>query len=51
MINEIFIDCIDQIKDDKWFFENFAPGVKALEEQVIIDERDIEKMEEMKVIL
>ena len=48
MINEIFIDCIDQIKDDKWFFETFAPGVKTLEEQVIIDERDIEKMEEMK---
>ncbi len=47
-INGVFIECIDQLKNDSWFFDNFAPGVKTLEEQVVADERDIAKMEEMK---
>lgn len=47
-VNAVFIDCIDQIKDDKWFFDNFAPGVNILEEQVASDEKDIAQMEEMK---
>ena len=47
-VNAVFIDCIDQIKDDKWFFDNFAPGVTILEEQVASDEKDIARMEEMK---
>ena len=46
--NAVFIDCIDQIKDDKWFFDNFAPGVTILEAQVASDEKDIARMEEMK---
>ena len=37
-----------ELKNDSWFFDNFAPGVKTLEEQVVADERDIAKMEEMK---
>ena len=38
----------NQIKDDKWFFDNFAPGVNTLEEQVASDEKEIAQMEEMK---
>ena len=48
VINEVFIDCIDKIKDDKWFFDNFAPAVNFLDEQVAADEREIMQMEEMK---
>ena len=47
-INVAFIECMDQLKDDEWFFENFAPGVKVLEEQVEIDERDIAQLEDTK---
>ena len=47
-VNGIFIDCINQIRDDNWFFDNFAPGVNALEEQVASDEREIALIEEMK---
>lgn len=47
-INEIIYESVDQLKDDNWFFENFAPGVKTLEEQVSADERSIAQMEETK---
>lgn len=46
-INEIFIDCIEQLKDDKWFFDNFAPAVNVLEKQIELDEQEIKQMEEM----
>ena len=47
-INKVFIECIEQLKDDSWYFDTFAPRVKTLEEQVLADERDIAKMEDMK---
>ena len=47
-INEVFMECIDQLKDDKWFFENFAPEVNILEEQIALDEQEIKYMEETK---
>ena len=47
-IDEIFIDCINQINDDNWFFENFAPDVKKFEEAITIDEKEIIQMEEKK---
>ena len=47
-INEVFIDCFDQLNDDSWFLDNFAPGVKVLEDQISEDENTISQMEEMK---
>ncbi len=47
-INKVFIECIEQLKDDSWYFDTFAPRVKTLEEQGLADERDIAKMEDMK---
>lgn len=44
-INEVFIECKDNINNDEWFFENFAPGVKILEEQIALDESDIKELE------
>lgn len=47
-VNELFIDCMDQVNDDKWFFENFAPDVQILKDQIAADEQDIAQMEENK---
>ena len=47
-INGVFSECYDQLNNDNWFFENFAPGIKMLEEQVTSDEKEIQEMEEMK---
>ena len=43
-INEAFIECNENLKDDEWFFENFAPGVNILKGQVEEDEKDISKI-------
>ncbi len=48
VIDGVFIDCIDQVNNDSWFFENFAPGVTILEKQVSDDEESIKKIEDMK---
>ena len=47
-IDGVFVDCIDQINDDKWFFEKFAPDVTILEKQVSDDEDSIKQIEDMK---
>ena len=47
-VDEIFIECNDQINNDQWFFENFAPDVKRFEEAIEFDEKEINKMEIMK---
>ena len=47
-VDEIFIEHIDKINDDKWFFENFAPDIKKLEEAIALDEKEIMQMETMK---
>lgn len=47
-VDEIFIECNDQINNDQWFFENFAPDAKRFEETIKLDEKEITQMEIMK---
>ena len=47
-VDEIFIECNDQINNDQWFFENFAPDAKRFEEAIKLDEKEITQMEIMK---
>ena len=45
-INETFTECREMLRDDDWFFENFAPEIKELEKHVASEEKRIAQMEE-----
>ena len=45
-IEELFASTMEQLNDDNWYFDNFAPDVKILENQIKNDEKEIEEIEE-----